>query len=240
MADPEIEDWVVALGKEGREGGCGAVEERRGSDTAKSEVGGCYPIGGEWADIGEDLCSYQDMVEFFKLAKNNRAVPQGRVIKELYTHIFEHVSVVGRLIVSILNRLFAAGRVPCRWQESQTAQLDKNNGKVGTKRVRLINMLCPMGKAYFKIVWDEATLTKHDFAYGFYARRRREQAILMQNVVTWKLRRASQVDHKNKTKYGHITTLRDVANVFPNPKFSKLDKMVDRVMGEHSASVKKL
>ena len=133
------------------------------------------------------------------------------------------------------------GKVPKSWQLSQTAQLDRSNGKDDTKAIRLIRMLCPLGKTFFKIVWDEAECTKYDFAHGFSDGRRREQAILIQTVTTWKLRQATRLSRNDdKSKYNHITTLRDVANAFPSPKFDRLDRMIDRFMKGNFVQIMKV
>ena len=87
---------------------------------------------------------------------------------EVYKYIFQNNTGMKKIIVDVLNMMYKEGRVAQKWQLSQTAQLDKNNGKQGTKSVRLINMLCPVGKAFFKILWTKKARTKQvDFAYGF-------------------------------------------------------------------------
>ena len=73
--------------------------------------------------------------------------------------------------------------MPNKWQSSDTEQIGKLNGKLGCAAIRLINKLCPARKAFFKILWERARPKKAIFAYGFYAHRRREQAILVQNVT---------------------------------------------------------
>ena len=47
-----------------------------------------------------------------------------------------------------LNQLYEDGKLLRRWQVAQTAQLDKSNGKAGPKAVRLINIMCPLGKVF--------------------------------------------------------------------------------------------
>ena len=45
------------------------------------------------------------------------------------------------------------GKIPNRWQRSDTAQLAKNNGKDGTKGRRVINILSVMEEIHTSIVW---------------------------------------------------------------------------------------
>ena len=66
-----------------------------------------------------------------------KAVPEGRIAKELRNEV-----------LLVLSESFRKGEISKHWQVSQTVQLDKANGKAGTKAVRLINLLCPMGKLF--------------------------------------------------------------------------------------------
>ena len=63
----------------------------------------------------------------------------------------------------------------------------------------------------------------------FYQNRRREQAILVQNVTAWKLRTlGSMTKLKQKSKYNHTATQRDNTNASPSPSHASLDEMIDR------------
>ena len=58
---------------------------------------------------------------------------------------------------------------------------------------------------------------KYDFAYGYYQRRRREQAILVQHACAGRLLEAARsAPISEKCLYSHVTTLRDIANAFPS------------------------
>ena len=72
-------------------------------------------------------------------------------------------------------------------QHSMTAQLDKENGKEKCQGVRLINMLCPTGKLFFNQVQGYTQEKAYDFAYGYYKHKRREQALLVDQAVAWRL-----------------------------------------------------
>ena len=121
-----------------------------------------------------------------------------------------------------LNQLYEDGKLLRRWQVAQTAQLDKSNGKAGPKAVRLINIMCPLGKVFFKRIWETQDRQTYDFSYGYTKNRRREQAILVKHVVSWKLRKKFKEQGNRKCKdYNHTTTYRDVANAFPSPKHEK-------------------
>ena len=45
--------------------------------------------------------------------------------------------------------------IPDGWQTSEAFQLDKQNGKQGTKVIRLISKLCPLGKAFFTLTLQD-------------------------------------------------------------------------------------
>ena len=66
--------------------------------------------------------------------------------------------------------------------------------------------------------------------------KRREQAILVQNEVTWKLREAQKMaikegTHEEGKTYNHTRTLRDVANAFPSPGHKQLTEAIVKKMG---------
>ena len=74
----------------------------------------------------------------------------------------EHSKIAAARITQALNYAYEKGEIPKKWQLSETAQLNKSNGKEGTKAVRLINLLCPMGKMFYKRVWGTAEERKYD------------------------------------------------------------------------------
>ena len=96
--------------------------------------------------------------------------------------------------------------------------MGKSNGKRGCAGVRLINVLDPGGKVFFKYLWGDAKPPQYAYTYGFRKGRRREQAILILHCVRWKLRQMG---------LSHTTTLHDVANAFPSPEHEDLHAMVD-------------
>jgi hypothetical protein len=95
--------------------------------------------------------------------------------------------------------------------------------------LRLINTLCPVGKAFYRIHWARCRRRKKDFAYGFYERRRREQAILVHNCTAWKLRRLARVNPGRAKRYSYARILRDVSNAFPSVEHGSLNRAVEEV-----------
>lgn len=87
-----------------------------------------------------------------------------------------------------------------------------------------------MGKVFFQLLWEDTTPIKKPFAYGFYAKRRREQAMLVQNATSWKLR---------KLHINHTHTARDISNAFPSPSHQALSNMIDQVARPKSKAILK-
>ena len=71
---------------------------------------------------------------------------------------------------------------------------------------------------------------KRPFAYGFYTARRREQAILVQNVTAWKLRKlGSEAGPTGAKQFGYVRILRDISNAFPSMAHAAMEETLDQV-----------
>ena len=137
-------------------------------------------------------------------------------------------SVLRDIMVQTINLAYGEGRVLGTWQLSDAAQWDKHNGKEGPAAVRLINMLDPMGKLYYCLIFKGVEEDAYYFGYGFYQDRRREQAILVHHAVTWRLREAARkAGNGDKGNYSHVFTMRDVTNAFPSMKHEALTAMLE-------------
>ena len=86
--------------------------------------------------------------------------------------------------------------------------------------MRVINLLDTVGKMFFSTLWKCATDVREHNSYGFYKERRREQAIVVQNAVTWKLRHIG---------LGHCCVYHDVSNAFPSPFDGTFNDTMQRV-----------
>ncbi len=73
------------------------------------------------------------------------------------------VTTTGKAVTIVLKTAFKKRHVPKKWQVAQTAQLDKDNGKEGTKGIRHINIMCPLGKTFFNMLWK--TQTRHYYYF---------------------------------------------------------------------------
>ena len=75
-------------------------------------------------------------------------------------------------------------------------------------------MLDPMGKAYYWKLHELTDETKYSFGYGFYAKRRREQAILVHHAVAGRLKTAAA---KAGPKEKNTTVTLDLCATYPMP-----------------------
>jgi hypothetical protein len=107
--------------------------------------------------------------------------------------------------------------VPWLWNLSSPVELDKSNGKRGCAGKRLIHKLDPIGKSFFHMLWTRQGDVARHYACGFLRHRRREQAILQQRCLNWKLQ---------KTGQSRVSVFYDVKNAFPSPSHSSLDLAV--------------
>ena len=128
------------------------------------EVRGEYDLG---LRTGVRDLTRRELMDVFKTMKNGKAVPEGRVPKEAWEEIVKAGGEAARQVESVLRRLTKGGRLPRRWQESKAVQLTKHNGKRQCSGIRLINLLCPMGKASFKAIWRRLGEERRPWAYGF-------------------------------------------------------------------------
>ncbi len=115
-----------------------------------------------------------------------KSSPEGRVYGETLQIRWSDTG-IAKYLTDQVNRMYQNGKIPQAWSVSDTAQIGKNNGKEGCKAIRLINILCPLGKAIASTIWQSAAVPPYYFSYGFKAHQRREYAILVQNITSWTL-----------------------------------------------------
>ena len=142
----------------------------------------------------------QEVTQLFQQMRYMRAVPTGRARKELYQMAMEGYPTVRCFYSSLMNLVWHASATLGTWELAQAAQIDKQNGKQGTAGIRLIMMLDPLGKAYYWMMHQRTSELKTPFGYGFYAKRRREQAILVHHAVVGRLLSAMQMHGSSITK----------------------------------------
>ena len=89
----------------------------------------------------------------------------------------EDSSIYRNIIQTDWREIHAEGYYPGTFRESEGCLIPKGNAKTRCKAVRMINKLCPAGKTFTRMIWCRSHTKKKDYAFGFTAKRRREQAI---------------------------------------------------------------
>lgn len=110
---------------------------------------------------------------------------------------------------------------PQQWHDAEPVFIDKQNGKSGCKRLRVISKLDPTGEDFHRRAWQSQTANRTPpiYASGFVKGRRRESAIMIQRCNKKRLIRGNR---------GYLAISHDVANAFPSPCHDRMDIMVDR------------
>ena len=232
------------LEQEGPAGGCRlqVVMEAERADEIEDPVAKAFEHKkNDKDDLERETGSEQEDVELVRMAKEDlegicqalrqgksrRAVPVWSARRELWLMALceaRHLRRSGRcqhLVKAVQQLLLGIRRrvgPPAAWNTSQAVLLDKKNGKRGPAAKRIINLLDPLGKGYYKQIWRRAPPRTWHFATGFTQGRRREQGILQARVVQHRL--------KQKGK-GYISSSYDVSNAFPSMAHSVLDGVID-------------
>ena len=126
-----------------------------------------------------------------------------------------------RLWNSFLRRVRSSGTAPLAWHHTSGAPLHMSN-KAG-----------PMGKesggrvTFFKVLlrtkrdmWSP--LAPADWLHGYIAGRRRESAVLIRQVTTWRLERLGMKS---------LTAFHDLTNAFGSVRWEAMDRAAARLLG---------
>ncbi|CAE8595462.1 unnamed protein product [Polarella glacialis] len=125
----------------------------------------------------------------FKLhkAKPRKQTPPWGVPAEVWQLLLANKdSQIALDLQSLCHHIRATASTPHVWHHSMTAQIPKYNGESGPSSMRLINELDPIGCAWFAALWMNATPGTFYFAHAAPGHRR-EQAILQQRLLGWRL-----------------------------------------------------
>ena len=113
-------------------------------------------------------------------------------------------------------------RAPEIWQLSQTHKINKGNGKEGCKALRTINSLDCIGKCFYKYIWRRGTHhSARYYAYGYAKGRSRIEAMVVQHVVSERLRTAG---------FSFVTSFHEIANAFPSMQHNHIQTATDAVV----------
>ena len=127
------------------------------------------------------------------------------------------------LISGLLGHITGRGIAPDTWQRFALVPLDKGTTKPGPARFRLVQ-LCPFGKAFYGDLWRNRPkpCPRKVNTYAHSKGRRREAAILIQQMVSWRLTRRDALAQIGTTMTGF-----DASNAFMSVHHTTLDKLVE-------------
>ena len=117
-------------------------------------------------------------------------------------------------------------RAPVKANFSPGAFLDNANGKQGMEGQRMIHVLCPFWKSFFSGLLSEGLRARGGdssfppTSHGFISERRREEAMLTQRVVAYKLDEPGEE---------YLTELMDMGNTFTSAKSVQMLKANDDI-----------
>ena len=116
---------------------------------------------------------------------------------------------VRKCVMKIFRMIRSTQRSPVMWHSAQAAYVSKHNGKAWTEGERVVMVMCPFGRAFHRSVLQRGLaampLAYSPWTFGSITGRRREEAILLQLVTSWRLRRAG---------ISHVTRMHDGVNAF--------------------------
>ena len=165
-ADPDTRDWMDAMAKAGKDGGCLAEEVQRGEPAGTYDRKTLVRVA-EGCGERRPFCDGDSITDAIVRMKYLRSVPRGRARKELYQMALEGDPRLRSFYAGLFNQLNWSGRTLGTFQLADAAQLDKHNGKLGTAGTRLIMMLDPMGKAYYWLLHARTSDSPHHFGVRF-------------------------------------------------------------------------
>ena len=217
----------------GKEGGCAAVEITLEEVRAAAQREGT-PLSGEGGDRVAAIEDLKGFLKAVLKLRNHKAFPPGSVPAELlkavlfpsWLHRDRSKPGVGaptmqatlsklssfpvrNCVRKIFRMIRATQRSPVAWHSAQAAYVSKHNGKAWTEGERVVMVMCPFGRAFHRSILQRglaaSPLTYSPWTFGSIPGRRREEAILLQLVTSWRLRRAG---------ISHVTRMHDGVNVF--------------------------
>ena len=116
---------------------------------------------------------------------------------------------VRQWVLKIFRMIRSTQRSPVFWHSAQAAYVSKHNGKAWTEGERVVMVMCPFGRAFHRSILQRGQAAKplaySPWTFGSIPGRRREEAILLQLVTSWRLRRAG---------ISHVTRMHDGVNAF--------------------------
>ena len=195
--------------------------------------------------VGEARKDMEELMSSFRTVKKRRVCPAGSPPAETWAmllHASRNLSPGGQgigyqrkklepvltlsLVEKLLCRVRSSGTAPLAWHHSSGAPLHKSN-KAGTKGKRVVHVLPSVGKQFFKVLlrtqrdmWSPPAPA--DWLHGYIPGKRRESAVLIRQVTTWRPERLGMKS---------LTASHDLANAFGSVKWEAMDRAAERLLG---------
>ena len=158
------------------------------------------------------------------------SMPRG-TCRQLATGLDIRPTCILALVERLLCRVRSLGTVPLAWHHSSGDPLHTSN-MPGPKERRLVHVLPSMGKQFFKALmrrkpngggWSQPEPA--DMLHGYISRRRRESAVLIRQVTTWRLERIWLKS---------LTAFHDMTNAFGSVEWKAMDRAVASLLGPNA------
>ena len=155
-----------------------------------------------------------------------RATPQGALPAELWQLLMQdrwldpaNVSCIPSLCMNVFECMQAASCNPQAWCDGQGCPLPKPGGVPGPNGQRIINLLDPAGKMFYKALFELVPDRPAEHQYGYAGSRSRREAILQ--VEAW-------LDRLHAAGYSTATTLFDLTKAFDTLASSSIEDIIQR------------
>ena len=153
-----------------------------------------------------------------------RATPQGALPAELWQLVMQKrcvgprsFNLVPDLCMKAFEQFQLRGYNPQCWCDGQGCPLPKPGGASGPDGQRIINLLDPGGKMFYKALLEFVPDVPAPYQYGYAPRRSRREAILQ--VEAW-------LDRLRANKFSTATTLFDLTKAFDTLALQSIEEEV--------------
>lgn len=223
---PSRSEWSSALMREGPRGGMAATEidyEQAVAGIAEEQalrakdMNDVVKAQGDWNGMKNTIMKqalrkafppWDLPTEVWRLVLRPARIARGSLKQGLGCGKLPSIHKLQARVASILEVSRRQTGTPTDWHRSWGYGLDKSNNKAMCDSLRLIHILSPFGRAwYHQSLLKGPPVEWNYFDHGGLPHRTRENAIMVQLITSYVLRRAG---------ISHCTSLYDSANEFPS------------------------
>ncbi|CAE8589073.1 unnamed protein product [Polarella glacialis] len=223
--NPTSAQWLQYLAQPGCFGGCRATPVRPLPNYDFALLRDLFRTPAVSSERAYQLAEQDYSAFLLRLfhAKRGRQVPRSSLPAELWRLLLlgQEDTAIDTATAIALKQLFLqirrCNQTPLEWHHSQAALISKCDGKPGPAGYRQIHLLDPVGKCFYRGLWNKAPshgVIGH-FSTAYLPHRRREQSMVQQRIVLHRLTAA---------KLSHGLLIYDVRNAFPSISHDALDQ----------------